>query len=354
MDVPIATPNNTPPPLPAGVSLRLHDAEGGVLLEDSGKWLYPLFGVEEFLRDRSLSAEDLILQDKIAGRAAASLIVRMGFRSCFIETISRPALDVFERHGVDCIHGTQVDRIQCRTEDLITADMDLETVYRMLRKRAGLTQGKDLSIRDLEAGYGGRPVLKGLDLELAAGDQLIVTGDNGTGKSTLLKTLVGTVPMVRGEIRLGGAPLPRTKAKPSPIGYVNQSMQTSRFPLTAEEIVAFGSIGHRLSAAERRYRIEIAMKRTGCFHLAGRDVGTLSGGERQRVSLARCLSQEAAVILLDEPTSFLDRESKNDFLGLLRDLVRSRMPTVLLVSHDHEWVGKLDWPIRVLKDGVLC
>lgn len=129
--------NRIPSPLPAGVSLRLHDKAGAILYEDSGKWLHPLFNVEEFLRKESLTAAEIILQDKIAGRAAAILITRMGFRRCFIETVSRLALDVFEHYQVECTCGTLVDRIFCRTEDLITDDMEHEAVYQMLKERAG-------------------------------------------------------------------------------------------------------------------------------------------------------------------------------------------------------------------------
>ena len=135
---------------------------------------------------------------------------------------------------------------------------------------------------------------------------------------------------------------------------MNQSIKTTDFPITASEVAALGLLGQKLSSADRMYQIEIAMRRSGCFHLADRNIHSLSGGEKQRVSLARCLAQKAGLILMDEPTSFLDRESKDEFLDVLKNVVRRQMPTVILVSHDHDWIEKLGWPVRTLKDGILC
>lgn len=340
--------------LKEGVSLQLYDSEKTLIFESAGKWLYPLFEVEDHLHAMALDAADIFLHDRIAGRAAASLITRMGFKSCFIDTISVPALDVFKKFKVDCGYSLLVDKIQCRTEDLIQPDMSLDDVYRMLRARAGRLQGIDLEIKDLHAGYEGRKVIQGLDLSLRAGDQLVISGDNGTGKTTLLKMLIGIIQPSSGKILLGGLPLEGVKKIPSPIGYVNQSIKTAHFPITADEVVSLGLLGQKLDSSDSAYEIEIAMRRTGCFHLAGRNIHTLSGGEKQRVSLARCLAQKAGLILMDEPTSFLDRDSKDEFLELLNHVVRRHMPTIIIVSHDHEWVERLGWPVKTLKDGILC
>lgn len=340
--------------LKEGVSLQLYDKQNITIFESAGKWLYPLFEVEDHLHAMNLNADDLFLHDRIAGRAAASLISRMGFRQCFIDTISKPAMDVFARFGVDCGYNLLVDKIECRTEDLISADMDIDYVYRMLRQRAGRLQGVDLEIQDLEVGYDGEAVLKGLNLKMHAGEQLVITGDNGSGKSTLMKSLIGAVDLSGGSINLDATPLARIKKVPSQIGYVNQSINITNFPVTASEVVALGLLGQKIKTRDRSFQIEIAMRRTGCFLLADRDINTLSGGEKQRVSLARCLAQKAGLILLDEPTSFLDRESKDEFLDVLKHVVRRSMPTVILVSHDHDWIEQLGWPVRILHDGNLC
>ncbi len=338
--------------LPEGISLEIR-REDEPVFHSRGKWLYPLFEVEEFLDHQGLKAESLELHDRIAGRAAASLICRMGFRSCRIDTISEPALRVFEREGVGCAYETLVEKILCKTEDIINEDMGLDEVYALLKKRAGLIQGVDLEIRDLNAGYDGKTVLKGLDLKLKAGELLVVTGDNGAGKSTLLKSIVGILPPRSGEIRLGEAGK-NGNGGSSGIAYVNQAPRNSDFPVTAREIVEIGCVGRRLSSSARKHEVEIAMRRTGCFALKNRNFHTLSGGEKQRVSLARCLCQKAGLILLDEPTSFLDAEAKDEFLDLLDMIAKNHLPTMILVSHDHEWIARLGWPVRELKDGVLC
>ena len=341
-------------PLASGISLQLYDHRNDIIFESTGKWLYPLFEVEDYLHALMLDVKDIFIHDRIAGSAAASLICRMGFRKVNINTISKPALELFEHYGVECEYSILVDKIECRTEDLISVDMDLDHIYLMLRQRAGRLQGIDLEIKGLEAGDEGKKVLKGLYLRMRAGDRLVITGDNGAGKSTLLKTLIGTLSPEFGTIFLGGIPHGRAKKIPSSIGYVNQSNINAGFPVTTEEIVSLGLLGQKLSASERAYQIELAMKRTSCYHLLGRNLSTLSGGEKQRVSLARCLAQKAGLILMDEPTSFLDRESKDEFRNVLMDVVRSHMQTIILVSHDYDWFGRLGWPSKVLKDGVLC
>ena len=341
-------------PLKEGVSLQLSDRNNEIIFQSSGKWLYPLFEVEDFLHETGKKAEGLFLHDRIAGRAAASLIVLMGFKSCFIDTVSGYALEVFKEHSVDCSYELLVEKIECCTEDLITADMSLSDVYRMLRKRAGRLQGVELELKNLHSGHDGRTVLHGIDLKMGEGEQLVITGDNGTGKTTLLKTIVGIIKPYSGEIIIDGRVLEKNNKIPSITGYVNQSIKTAHFPITSAEVVSLGLLGQKLNSSERSYGIEIAMRRTGCFHLAERNIHSLSGGEKQRVSLARCLAQKAGLILMDEPTSFLDRESKEEFLDLLKNVVRRHMPTILLVSHDHEWIERLGWPVRTLSGGLLC
>jgi len=334
-------------------SLHLYDGEGRLLLSSSGKWLHPLFEVENFLKSSGIMAKNLYLHDKIAGRAAAALIIRMGFINCRIDLISQPALDLFNNHGVNVLYKELVDKIACRTESLINNQMDLEEIYSMIRERAGYSLGVSLSVRNLRTGYGKKEILKGFNLQMKKGERLVITGDNGAGKSTFLKTLIGVQPIESGEIQIDGKSLKRGSG-PSQIGYVNQGRPDSAFPTSAREIVSLGLIGTRLSKTEQKNRIEIAMKRTGCHHLSQRDISTLSGGENQRVALARCLCQQARLILLDEPTSYLDRESKEDFLEILNQVIGSTSPTVLMVSHDHQWIEKLNWNVRALKDGLLC
>lgn len=349
-------------PLRNGISLEVMH-EGRQVFRSEGKWLYPLFEFERFLTTdtagMSLNREALILHDKIAGRAAAALICRMGIFRCHIEILSRLALEVFEKYGVSCTYTRLVDRIQCHTEEIIHAGMGLDEIYRMLRRRAKLIEGIGMEIMDLEAGYPGKTVLKDFNLSLGSGEQLVLTGDNGAGKTTLIKAVIGSIPIRKGSIRFGasgssdGAGSSGQGAKPR-IGYVTQSAMNTPFPIAANEVVAMGLIGEHVHGEELRYQIEIAMRRTGSYHLYGRNFYSLSGGERQRVSLARCLCQRAGLILMDEPTSFLDAESKADLREVLGHVIHHQMPTVLLVSHDHDWIEQLGWPVRRLEKGRLC
>ena len=99
-----------------------------------------------------------------------------------------------------------------------------------------------------------------------------------------------------------------------------------------------------ISADERLWRLDVSMRRTGCSDYADRNYFTLSGGERQRVNIARCLCQHAGLFLLDEPTTFLDRESRDTLVGILKSLSVDEMPTLVLVSHDQNLVDALGWP----------
>ena len=149
-------------------------------------WLYPLFELEVYLEQSAIPVGELFLRDKIAGKAAASLIVRMGIRNCFIELLSERAIPVFEEHGVNYSYHQLVDHIQCRTEDLITEKMSLEDTYLFLRKRAGRVQGISLNIDALTVKIAEKTILENLDLSLGRGEPLVIQGDNGCGKTTLL------------------------------------------------------------------------------------------------------------------------------------------------------------------------
>jgi len=122
--------------LPAHVSLQLLDASGNVVFASNGKWLHPLLEVERFLEESSLDSGKLFLHDRISGRAAACLTVRMGFTRVKASVMSRLAEQVYRAHGVCCLAQTLVDRIACKTEELIDSSMDLDAVHAMIVGRA--------------------------------------------------------------------------------------------------------------------------------------------------------------------------------------------------------------------------
>ncbi len=318
-------------------------------------WLHPLFELEDFLNRNSILPVELFLRDKIAGKAAACLIVFLGIRRCHIELLSERAIPVFKANGIEFTYDNLVDHIQCRTEDLITDTMSIADAYLFLRKRAGRVQGLAVKLGDVTVRIGGTLIVDQLNLELGRGEQLIVHGANGTGKTTLLRAILGLTPC-EGSIRIGDFVVGGAdwKKQRSSIAYVHQESMKSNFPISAGEVVQIGLGTSRMSGTETEYRVELAMRRTGCFHLFKQAYSTLSGGEKQRVSLARCLCQNAGVFLLDEPTSFLDPQGKEDLLNLLDELSRNEAPTMILVSHEQQWIEQLNWISRELKGGKLC
>ncbi len=319
-------------------------------------WLYPLFELEDYLKKSGISVKDLFLQDKIAGKAAACLIVFLGIKKCHIELLSERAIPVFVANDIQFTYDNLVEHIQCRTEDLITSKMNIADVWLFLRKRAGRVQGLSVNIENISVTIEEKPVIDHLSLDLGRGEQLIIHGANGAGKTTLLRAILGFIPLSKGVVKIGDYILGSDlwKANRSIVGYVHQEHIKNNFPISAGEVVQIGLGNSRLPVSETDYKVEVAMRRTGSFHLFDQPYHTLSGGEKQRVSLARCLSQNARVFLMDEPTSFLDQQGKEVLLSLLHELSRNEAPTMVLVSHDLQWIEQLNWSRKELKGGKLC
>ena len=137
------------------------------------------------------------------------------------------------------------------------------------------------------------------------------------------------------------------------VAYVHQEDSKSGMPITAGEVVAMGLAGKKNLKKEREHRVEIAMKRMNCFPLIKKNYNTLSGGEKQKVSIARCLCQEARILLLDEPTTFLDPETKKELTAIIADLLNGEAPTIVIVSHDEQWINEIPFKVFELKNGRL-
>ncbi len=333
--------------------ILLHNDQ--IVFTSDEHWLYPLFELEQFLVNSDIPVGQLFLKDKIAGKAAAALIVRLGIRHCFIELLSERAVPVFEQYGVKYSYNQIVDHIQCRTEDLITDKMSMEETYLFLRKRAGKVQGTTLKIKDLTVDISGKNILQDLNLDLGRGEQLVIQGENGGGKTTLLKSILGLISPVKGSILIGEELVGSAgwQKNRHQTGYLYQETTRNSFPITASEVVGIGVSGIKIAKGERDYRVELAMRKTGCFSIRNEMFHQLSGGEKQRVSLARCLCQNAGLLLLDEPTSYLDEKGKEELADLLIDLSKNEAPSMLLVSHDSNWTDKLNWHNKTLNNGKL-
>ncbi|MBT2451402.1 ABC transporter ATP-binding protein [Streptomyces sp. ISL-43] len=209
---------------------------------------------------------------------------------------------------------------------------------------------RGLATRGLSVGYRSRSpwgrgtrraVLSGLDLVARAGELTVLLGPNGAGKSTLLRTLCGLLPPLSGHIRLSGDSIEHQP--PAALARRLAVVLTDRIDaglLSARELVSLGRHPHtgftgRLTPADHA-AVQWALEAVGAGHLADRPAAELSDGERQRVLTARALAQEPEVVLLDEPTAFLDVPSRVALTVLLRDLARDKGLTVVVSTHDLE------------------
>jgi ABC-type Mn2+/Zn2+ transport system ATPase subunit len=177
-------------------------------------------------------------------------------------------------------------------------------------------------------GYSETPVIAGVDLAIDAGDFVGIVGPNGAGKTTLFRGLLGLIPPLAGTVERF------TRA----IGYVPQRETLDPiFPVSAEEVVQMGAYG-RLRGL-RRLPLEVrelgrrSLDRVGLLERRSVAFSSLSGGQRQRVLIARALMVEPRLLLLDEPTSGVDRAAQAQVMDLLVDLNRRESLAILLVSH---------------------
>ncbi len=195
-----------------------------------------------------------------------------------------------------------------------------------------------LAVRDLRVALDGRDVLRGVDLEVGAGEVVALVGPNGAGKSTLLRAVTRTTPRAGGDVRVAGRALDalgrRDLAREVA---VVQQLPDAPPTMRVDELVALGRHPHlRLLGRESRRDREVvagAMRRAGCAEFADRELGTLSGGQRRRAFIARGLAQEPRLLLLDEPTANLDAGGQGEIFEVVRGLAAAGVG-VLVVVHD--------------------
>ena len=228
-----------------------------------------------------------------------------------------------------------------------------------------MTPNPSLAFHALTTGYchGSRQSIVGRGLEgsLPRGTLTALLGTNGAGKSTLLRTLAGLQPPLAGDIFWEGNSLasltPEERAKRLSIVL---TVRPETGNLTVREVVALGRLPHRQglwgsrNAAADAEAVESAMRLTTTSAWSERPVSRLSDGERQRVFIAKALAQETPLILLDEPTAFLDYPSRVQFFNLLKRLTNEMGKTVLLSSHDVELAAAHADRILLLSKESLC
>lgn len=210
----------------------------------------------------------------------------------------------------------------------------------------------------LSIGYGRRDVVHSIDLAIPASAFTVLVGPNGSGKSTLLAALAGMKRPSGGGVTLGGSPLssyPR-KALARRIGFLPQSPQAPE-GLSVVELVRQGRYPYRglfsrWNATDER-ACEDALTLTSLQPLRERALHTLSGGQRQRAWIALALAQETGIMLLDEPTTYLDIAHQIEVLDLLKTLVREKATTVVAVLHDLNQASRHADHIVMMRDGTV-
>lgn len=214
-----------------------------------------------------------------------------------------------------------------------------------------------LAARDIHFAYrADTPVLRGVDLTLAAGCVTTIIGANGSGKTTLLRCLLGQLKPSRGQILLDGRSLHefRPKQLARRLAYVPQQ-PLSTFGFSVEEIVMMGRYAYGGALAiPSKDDLAIAchaMEVTDVYDLRGRRLGELSGGEAQRVMIARATAQEPSVMLLDEPTSHLDIRHQLHIHGLLSRLADDTRMAIVCVSHDVNLAARVAGQMVAMGEG---
>jgi len=215
-----------------------------------------------------------------------------------------------------------------------------------------------MNLKNIGYRYEKEWALKGINLTLKAGEILGILGPNGSGKSTLLKIMDGLLIPQEGEIIIRNRPSHGLKrsAFAREVAMVAQENHF-RFSFSSLEVVLMGRFPHlKRLQFEGQKDMEIAynsLKATHTLDLAGRSIHDLSEGEKQRVFIARALAQEPKIILLDEPTSFLDLKFKREIFRLISSLSRENGLSVVLVSHDIDLVAHYCHRLMMLRKGVI-
>jgi manganese/iron transport system ATP-binding protein len=195
--------------------------------------------------------------------------------------------------------------------------------------------GPALAVRNLWAGYDGKPVLEAVNFQIDRGDMVGIIGPNGSGKSTLIKTVLGLVKPLRGEVSVLGS-----KGAPERhlVGYTPQTELVDwDFPVTVADVALMGRYSRRglfrRTTKEDREAADAALELVKIIGLRDRLIGELSGGQRRRVLLARAMAHNPELLLLDEPMAGLDATAQHQLLDLLDEL-RAKGATVVLSTHD--------------------
>ena len=213
-----------------------------------------------------------------------------------------------------------------------------------------------LHVRDLTVSYGAAKIIDGLALDVPRGGVTTIVGPNGCGKSTLLRAVAGLIPRERGEVVLNGRNT--TEMKRREIARTLAVLpQTPVAPdgLTVRDLVGRGRHPHqtwlRQTSGNDRAMVDEVMELTQVAEFAERPLERLSGGQRQRAWIAMVLAQDTPLVLLDEPTTYLDLSHCVELLALIRRLADEMGRTVVMVLHDLNLAARFSDQLVVMKGG---
>lgn len=215
-----------------------------------------------------------------------------------------------------------------------------------------------IQVRDVSFSYGERRILNGITTSTSAGEFVFLLGANGTGKSTLMRLMVGELEPDEGRIEIeNGSAGARPSQRSRNIAYLPQDLQDPPF-ISVREVVSLGrfnperSLGWRLSGSDASL-VDEAIDQCDMAQLTDRQFSQLSGGEKQRAWLAFCLAQQRQFIFLDESLQSLDHHSRNSFFEMLSTLA-GQGKGVMIISHDLEMARRVAQRVLVLRGGNLA
>jgi iron complex transport system ATP-binding protein len=215
-----------------------------------------------------------------------------------------------------------------------------------------------LAVDSLKVTFGSREVIRNLSISLPRGRIHTIIGPNGSGKTTLLRAVSRNLKPAAGSVFLNGKSIHEMtpKAIARQMAVLSQ-VHNAMSDVSVSELVAYGRFAHREwwkgKSAEDSGIVDWALERTGITDFAHQKINTLSGGERQRAWIAMALAQKPQLLLLDEPTTFLDISHQLDVLDLISGLNKEEGITILMVLHDINHAIRFSDELVVLKDGEL-
>lgn len=213
-----------------------------------------------------------------------------------------------------------------------------------------------ININNLSFAYDEKEILNNINLSLEERDFLAISGENGSGKTTLVKILTKELPIKRGYVNIFGKDI-NDFENFQKIGYVPQLNESSNiaFPITCREYVSLNLYNSfskfKRPTKENMKTVDNIFRILNIENLIDKPFNKLSGGQQQRVMIARCLVNNPKVLILDEPTVGIDQANKEDFLNLLSHLNKKQSLSIIIISHEMEFIKNYVNKIVVLKEG---